>query len=48
MEKTNVITQYFEADHSRLDAIFRQFQKVKQESVANSKPFFKLFNNFET
>ncbi len=45
MEKTNTITQYFEADHSRLDAIFRQFQRVKQESVEDSKLFFRLFNN---
>lgn len=45
MEKTNLITQYFEADHNRLDAIFCQFQRAKGESVAKAKSFFKLFNN---
>ncbi|HRK61471.1 MAG TPA: hemerythrin domain-containing protein [Candidatus Omnitrophota bacterium] len=45
MKTTNTITQYFEADHNRLDAIFHQFQKKKYESMAEAKPYFKSFNN---
>lgn len=45
MEKTKLISAYFEADHDRLDMIFRQFQKVKGLSMAEAKPYFKTFNN---
>ncbi len=45
MTKTNAITQYFEADHNRLDAIFHQFQQKKYESAAAAKSYFKAFNN---
>ena len=46
MTKTlSVITQYFEADHDRLDRIFKQFQQTKRASVADAKPYFRTFNN---
>lgn len=45
MEKIKSITSYFEADHDRLDLIFSQFQKLKQRSMGEAKPFFKAFNN---
>lgn len=45
MTQTKTITQYFEADHNRLDAIFKQFQKKKYESMAEARTYFKAFNN---
>ena len=45
MVKTNVVASYYEADHGRLDSIFKQFQKKKRESMADAKPYFKTFNN---
>jgi len=45
MKTANTITQYFEADHSRLDSIFKQFQNKKNESMAAAKAYFKIFNN---
>ncbi len=45
MNAVKAVTQYFEADHQRLDVIFKQFQQKKEPSVADAKPFFKQFNN---
>lgn len=45
MKTLNSITSYFEADHNRLDSVFKQFQKKKQESMTQAKPYFKTFNN---
>lgn len=45
MEKTKLISAYFEADHDRLDLIFKQFQNVKNVSISEAKPYFKAFNN---
>ena len=45
MEKVKLITAYFEADHDRLDIIFKQFQQRRRISMAEAKPYFKAFNN---
>ncbi len=45
MKTVNTIAQYFEADHSRLDSLFKQFQNKKKESMAEAKAYFKSFNN---
>jgi iron-sulfur cluster repair protein YtfE (RIC family) len=45
MSAHHTISHYFEADHERLDQIFKQFQKAKRASIADAKPFFKAFNN---
>ncbi len=45
MEKMKLITEYFEADHDRLDMVFKQFQRKKEFSTAQAKPYFKIFNN---
>lgn len=45
MKTLNCVSAYFEADHARLDAVFKQFQQVKESSVAESKPYFRIFNN---
>ena len=41
--KTNLITQYFEVDHKRLDAAFACFQALKRESFPEAKQYFKIF-----
>ena len=45
MKTANIITQYFEADHTRLDSLFKQFQNKKKESMVEAKGYFKSFNN---
>ena len=40
-EKT--ISQYFEADHDRLDELFQNFQKMKRVDYPKAKQFFKEF-----
>lgn len=42
MEKVTV-SQYFEADHDRLDELFRNFQKLKTTDYPKAKEFFKEF-----
>ncbi len=42
---SETITSYFKADHDRLDSLFQQFQKAKDQSIDEAKPFFKEFNN---
>ncbi len=39
----NIVTQYFEADHNRLDAAFASFQELKRESFPEAKQHFKIF-----
>ncbi len=39
----NIVTQYFEADHNRLDAAFASFQELKRESFPEAKQHFKVF-----
>jgi len=41
--KKNLIKSYFEADHDRLDLVFRRFQGLKRESYPDAKPYFKVF-----
>lgn len=43
MEKTNLVTQYFEADHNRLDTAFSRFQQLKREAFPEAKQYFKVF-----
>jgi iron-sulfur cluster repair protein YtfE (RIC family) len=40
---TNLIAQYFKADHNRLDAAFAAFQDQKRESFDEAKKHFKIF-----
>jgi iron-sulfur cluster repair protein YtfE (RIC family) len=40
---TNLIAQYFQADHARLDAAFSSFRSLKEESFPQAKQYFKLF-----
>lgn len=40
---TNLIVQYFQADHNRLDAAFATFQDLKRESFDEARKYFKLF-----
>ena len=42
MEK-KLISNYFEADHDRLDALFLQFQAHKRTDFPKAKSFFKNF-----
>lgn len=37
------ITTYFEADHDRLDGLFKKFQELKRKDFATAKPFFRDF-----
>lgn len=37
------VTQYFEADHDRLDALFTDFQNLKRRDAAAAKEKFKAF-----
>lgn len=39
----NIVAQYFEADHNRLDAAFASFQELKRESFPEAKQHFKVF-----
>lgn len=43
MDDKNLITAYFEADHDRLDLLFRQFQLQKKKNFARAKSYFKDF-----
>jgi regulator of cell morphogenesis and NO signaling len=40
---TQTISQYFEADHDRLDELFKSFQSFKRQDFAKAKPFFREF-----
>lgn len=44
MEK-NLIMQYFQADHNRLDVALETFRDFKHESFSEAKRYFKIFNN---
>ena len=37
------ITQYFEADHDRLDQLLKQYDQLKRSDFATAKPFFREF-----
>jgi regulator of cell morphogenesis and NO signaling len=37
------ITNYYETDHDRLDALFKSFQQLKQTDFPQAKQFFKEF-----
>ncbi len=41
--KAESIATYYEADHNRLDELFKQFQKLKRVDFAKAKPFFRDF-----
>ncbi len=43
--RKNTITAYFQADHDRLDQLFRQFQETKRRDLQASKPFFRGFRS---
>ncbi len=38
-----LITAYFEADHDRLDALLRGFQRLKRQDFPAAKPYFRNF-----
>ncbi len=40
---TQKITTYYEADHDRLDELFRNFQQMKRTDFSQAKTFFKEF-----
>ncbi|MEK7287142.1 MAG: hemerythrin domain-containing protein [Elusimicrobiota bacterium] len=37
------VTGYYQADHDRLDGLFRKFQEMKRLDMAKAKPFFREF-----
>lgn len=37
------ITAYFESDHDRLDSLFGEYRKKKDEDVKSAKPYFREF-----
>lgn len=39
------ISEYYEADHDRLDELFKQFQQLKRTDYPKAKTFFKEFKN---
>ena len=41
--KTQSITPYYEADHDRLDELFRNFQLSKRSDLSRAKDFFRQF-----
>lgn len=41
--KKKLITHYFEADHDRLDTLFRHFQAHKRTDFSRAKPYFRNF-----
>jgi hemerythrin superfamily protein len=43
MENQRLITAYFEADHDRLDSLFRHFQLHKRSDMEKAKSYFKVF-----
>lgn len=43
MESQRLITAYFEADHDRLDSLFRHFQLHKRSDMEKAKSYFRVF-----
>ena len=42
-QEEQTISTYYEADHDRLDELFKSFQRLKRVDYAQAKPYFREF-----